>query len=416
VPLNGSTVLGFTINNPNASALTGVGFTDTLPAGVVVLSLPPNQVPSLVSCGGGTITAIAGSDTVSVAGATVAAGAPCFASLFVTFTTVGIKNNTTSPVTSVEGGTGGVASATVAVVAIAPPRIAKRFVNTLAGKLFPFLLNGSVPLEIFINNPNPSTTLTGVGFTDTLPAGLVVSTPNNLTGSCGGGTITAIAGSGAVSLTGAALAASASCSFSVRVTGTTLGIKNNTTSPVTSVEGGTGGTASAGIAVTELLPPTILKSFGAASIPLDGSTSLSFTISNPNCCIFPFFSGTGFTDTLPAGLVVSTPNRLTGGCGGGTITAIAGSGAVSLTGALLEAFSSCTFSLNVTGTTPGIKTNTTGAVTSTQATGSTASASVSVAAVGATTNIPTLEPWALGLLGLLLIVTASVVLRGHKIG
>jgi IPTL-CTERM motif len=35
---------------------------------------------------------------------------------------------------------------------------------------------------------------------------------------------------------------------------------------------------------------------------------------------------------------------------------------------------------------------------------------------GSATSIPTLQPWALGLLGLLLIVTAGVVLRGPKIG
>ena len=82
-------------------------------------------------------------------------------------------------------------------------------------------------------------------------------------------------------------------------------------------------------------PPTIVKSFGAASIPLNGSTSLSFTIDNPER--FTALTGVGFTDTLPAGLVVSTPNGLTGSCGGGTITATAGSGAVSLAGATLAA-------------------------------------------------------------------------------
>jgi hypothetical protein len=73
------------------------------------------------------------------------------------------------------------------------------------------------------------------------------------------------------------------------------------------------------------VPPTIVKSFGAASIPLNGSTSLSFTINNPN--VSTTLTGVGFTGTLPAGLVVSTPNGLTGSCGGGTVTATAGSAA-----------------------------------------------------------------------------------------
>ena len=99
-----------------------------------------------------------------------------------------------------------------------------------------------------------STALTGIGFTDSLPAGMAVATPSGLTGSCGGGTITAAAGSGTISLAGASLAGSASCTFSANVTGTTLGVKNNTTSAVTSVEGGSGGTASASITVVAVAP------------------------------------------------------------------------------------------------------------------------------------------------------------------
>jgi hypothetical protein len=163
-----------------------------------------------------------------------------------------------------------------------------------------------------------------------------------------------------------------------------------------------------------VVPPTIAKSFGAGSIALNGSTSLGFTINNPNASTL---TGVGFTDTLPAGLTVSTPNGITGSCGGGTIIANAGSAAVSLTGATLAATASCTFSVNVTGTTLGTKNNTTSTVTSVEGgTGGTASASVTVIAIGppppTPTTIPTLQQWALWLLGLLiLIVTAGVTVR-----
>ena len=255
---------------------------------------------------------------------------------------------------------------------VSPPTIAKSFGAVT------MLVNESTSLSFTIDNPNKTTTLTGVGFTDALPQGLLVSTPNGLTGTCGGGNIVASAGSGAISLTGATLVGSASCTFSVNVTGTSLGTKNNTTSAVTSVEGGAGGTASASVTVgAGVAPPTIAKSFAAASIVLNGSTSLSFTIRNPNQSTT--LTGVGFTDALPAGLVVSTPNGLTGSCGGGTIVATAGSGAISLTGATLAVSASCTFSVNVTGTTSGTKNNTTGAVTSVEGgAGGTASASVTV--------------------------------------
>ena len=82
-------------------------------------------------------------------------------------------------------------------------------------------------------------------------------------------------------------------------------------------------------------------------------------------------TGVNFTDIFPSGLVVSTPNGLTGGCGGGTITATAGSGSVSLSGATLGAGGSCSFAVNVTGTSTGLKTNTTGSITSDQFPGGT---------------------------------------------
>ncbi|MGA9627694.1 MAG: hypothetical protein WBL65_26845 [Bryobacteraceae bacterium] len=143
--------------------------------------------------------------------------------------------------------------------------------------------------------------------------------------------------------------------------------------------------------------PTITKAFGAANIPVGGTTSLSFTITNPNAG--GSLTGVGFTDTLPAGLVVSTPNGLAGSCGGGTITATAASGSVSLTGATLAASSSCNFSVNVTGTTAGTQNNTTGAVSSNESgAGGVASASLVVQ----TPAVPVLSPRALAGLALLL--------------
>ena len=126
------------------------------------------------------------------------------------------------------------------------------------------------------------------------------------------------------------------------------------------------------------LPPTISKAFGAASVALNGTTTLTFNLSNPNATLS--LSGIGFNDNLPAGQVVGTPNGLTGSCGGGAITAIAGSNSVSLSGATLGASISCTFAVNITGTTTGTRNNTTSALTSTEAgSGGTASASLIVA-------------------------------------
>jgi hypothetical protein len=260
------------------------------------------------------------------------------------------------------------------VGATLPPTISKAFAPTSV------TVGGASTLSFTITNPNNASSLTGVGFTDTLPAGVVVSTPNALTGTCGGGTITATAASGSVSLSGATLASSASCTFSVSVTANTAGTKNNVTGAVTSAEGGPGNTASATLTVAGISAPTITKAFAPTSIVVGGSSTLSFTITNSNAATA--FTGVAFTDTLPAGVVVSTPNALTGTCGAGTITATAGSGSISLAGGTIAAASNCTFSVSVTASTSGTKNNTTGTVSSTEGgTGGTASATLTVAAI-----------------------------------
>jgi hypothetical protein len=257
-------------------------------------------------------------------------------------------------------------------------------------------LGGSTSLSFTIVNNSADDDLSEVSFTDTLPARLIISAPNGLTGFCSDGTIVATAGSGSLSLSGAELAPSTSCTFSVNVTGTTVGTKNNTTSTIT-WEGGNGGTASASVIVDPPDEATFHKSFGTAHITVGSSTSLSFAMANPNAYVS--LTGVGFNDTLPAGLVVATPNGLTGSCGGGTITATAASGSVSLSGATLAANASCTFSVNVTGTTAGTKDNTTGTVTSNEAgAGGTASASLTVQTV----SVPLLSPPAFAGLALLL--------------
>jgi len=153
-------------------------------------------------------------------------------------------------VTSTEGGTGVTASASLTVTAAAtlPPTIAKSFENSSIA------VNGTTFLNFTLGNPNGASSLTGVGYTDALPAGLVVTNPSDLSGRCNG-TLTATPGSGSINLSGASLAAGTSCSLSVSVTATTAGTKNNTTGSVTSVEGGTGGTASATLNVTGTPPP-----------------------------------------------------------------------------------------------------------------------------------------------------------------
>jgi uncharacterized repeat protein (TIGR01451 family) len=145
-----------------------------------------------------------------------------------------------------------IAASSTSASKILPPSIAKSFGATRIG------LNQTTSLTFTVSNPNPEAALTGVGFTDTLPTGLVVSSPNGLMGEYGGGNITALDGSANISLSGASLAPGASWQFTVNVTGTSPGGMINTTGPVFSSEGGTGNTASAPIGVMETtVAPTV---------------------------------------------------------------------------------------------------------------------------------------------------------------
>ena len=171
-------------------------------------------------------------------------GGSCTFSVNVTGTSTGVMNNSVT-ISSSNGGTGNTSAASLSVVpgVVAPPTISKSFGSTL------WVPGGVTSLSFTINNPNTTVTLTGVSFSDTLPAGLVVATPPGIAGSCGGGVIAASAGSGSISLTGATLAPGASCTFSVDVDTTGSGVLINVTGNVSSSNGGVGNTASAQIVV-----------------------------------------------------------------------------------------------------------------------------------------------------------------------
>jgi uncharacterized repeat protein (TIGR01451 family) len=241
VAVNLASTLTFTLVNPSSlAAATGVSFTDTLPAG-----LSAGNVISTVGCGGATFGAAG--NTISLSNATIAVSGTCTAQIAVTGNAPGQYMNMTSSLTAGPC-TGGTASASLTVVV--PPTISKAFGDVQIEVLGP----NSTSLSFTVGNPavNPIP-LAGIAFSDTLPAGLIVSTPNNSIGACGGGAIMAVAGSNSISLSGATLSPGVSCVFSVDVTAVDYGVQTNATSPVTSTTGGTIGlNASASISVVYL--------------------------------------------------------------------------------------------------------------------------------------------------------------------
>ncbi|MCX6982630.1 MAG: cadherin-like domain-containing protein [Verrucomicrobia bacterium] len=107
IQINGTSSLDFTIVNPagNNVALTGVGFTLTLPAGLTVANASS-------PVGGGTLTVTAPTG-IALTGATVGVGGTLQFSVTVTGVGAGSFTATTQAITSANGGTGTTATATL---------------------------------------------------------------------------------------------------------------------------------------------------------------------------------------------------------------------------------------------------------------------------------------------------------------
>jgi len=263
-------------------------------------------------------------------------------------------------------------------------------------------LNGSTTLSFTLTNPNVVATLTNVAFTDTLPAGLVVATPNGLVGTCAGGTINAAAGSGAISLNGATILPGASCTFSLNVTGAGAGVKTNSVT-VLSTECGQGNTATATLTVVG--PPSLNKAFEPATVVSGQVTVLTFTLVNPNAVAL---TGVAFVDTLPSGVRASSGS--TNACGGTLTTTMT---SIALSGATIGASSQCQFSVALLAGEPGQYTNTSGNVTSVNGgNGGTASASITVRIAA---PIPMLDGRALALLATMLLIAALLAVRRRTV-
>lgn len=117
----------------------------------------------------------------------------------------------------------------------------------------------------------------------------------------------------------------------------------------------------AAVPAAAVAPPTITQAFGVATMAVGATTSLVITLTNSITTV-PV-TGVTFSDGLPTGLVVSTPNVLTNTCGG-VVIAAAGSASIALIGGTIPAISpdpdspaqTCVISVNVTATGLGVLT------------------------------------------------------------
>jgi uncharacterized repeat protein (TIGR01451 family) len=283
-------------------------------------------------------------------------------------------------------------------------------------------------LTFILMNPAGAPAETNVGFVDTLPSGLVVANPPAVGGTCVNAAAATLAAASTITVSGLDVpAGEASCTVTVNVTnapeqfnpscsGNPAAFTNDAGNvSVTNVDNGISASCVA------VLAPVLTKSFSTAVFPAGGSAVLTFTLANPSGS--PAVSDVGFTDTLPAGLVVASPPAVGGTCvnAAAATSATAGGTAITVTGLDVPAGSAaCTVTVDVTNANgasnascsgfPAAFTNGSGNVSVTNAVNSVSPTCV-VVATSATGSVPTLSPAMLGAFALALLAAGFLALR-----
>ena len=332
IVVGGTSTVTITLTNRSSTPLTGVTFTDGLPAGLTV-----SGVPASPQCGGAVTNT---ANSVTLTGGTIPANGSCTIVFTITSNTAGSYDNAIAANSIInDQGVGHAGFSTN------PDLVVINSANLPVGILKAFQTNPISPgqtsrLRITIAAP-ADVSISGISLTDTLPLGLVIANPPAPAESCPGGTLTAVNGTNTITFTNTAadvLGAGLSCLIDVWVTSTAPGSYTNTipASAITTIEGRTNlNPTSATIRVTSL---NVTKAFYPTVVQAGGSSTMTITLENT---VNSPLINVSLTDNLPGTVtdgirVAATPNASTT-CTGGTITANPGSNQVLMTGGTVPA-------------------------------------------------------------------------------
>jgi hypothetical protein len=338
----GSSTLTLTLANSNVTAATITApLTDSLPSGLVVSGT------ASTTCGGAVTTT---ASQVTLTGGSIPAQGSCIVTLPVSAAVAGNYYNSlpAGALQTNQGNSAAVAFATLSVLVVnTTPSLTKSFSpNSI-------IEGGLTTLTITLSNSDDVASNLTAPLTDNLPTGLVIAGTASTT--CGG-TVTAIQGSSAVTLTGGAIPATGTCKLQVPVRATGSGsLVNNL--PLGALVTSTGSNAYSAqalltVASTITTPPTLAKAFNPTKINLGSSSTLTITLKNPGKTVSSLTAP--LTDNFPQGLVILGSATTT--CGG-SVTAIPGSSVLTLTGGSIPAEGSCKVTVSVTGNQRGCLNN-----------------------------------------------------------
>jgi uncharacterized repeat protein (TIGR01451 family) len=354
-------------NNSNTINMTNVSLTDVLPTGLVI-----NGAATLSGCGGGTVTAPIGGDTIMLTGATVQPSPDCLITVPVYSLNSAVYTNVIpgGSLQSRQGVTD--PSNRSATLNVQNLRVEKSFDPASVPQ------NGITRLRITLRNPT-GTPYTGVSLTDNLPSGLVVANPPNLSNTCGGTISGATPASTSFSLSGGTIpagtiSAPGTCIIEIDIQVTVVGLHTNTipANSVTTNEGATNINAgSATVTGTSTSPGNIggSKTFTPNVINPGDISRIRVRLNRSGGAAAPL-TGVTFVDNLPANVVIANPPNITfTNCGNAppamtrndppAYTPLSGGETAFLVRFVtVPASGNCDIEVNVTSTVPGIYTNT----------------------------------------------------------
>ena len=382
-------LLTLTLTNISSQAITNARFTDTLPVGSTGLQLVvADPASAATTCQNATLTALPGTNTITLTGATVPArasnGTGTSGSCQVQVKVIGPAGNYTNslPAGALSGTQNYADGTTDTISSPGPVNASLTYTAALvASKNFsPTTVSAGGKATVRINLTNTdSGTLNNVSVQDPLPAGMVIASPSNAYTTCGGNpVITAVPGAASAALSGVVLAAGGKCDvlFDVAVSGSSNWIN---TIPVGKV------TASGGVQNVQPVTATLINSTAGAvsvtnntapaTLPSPGSASeLTVKISNTGSVALSglnlnnYFTANGVAGGVATGMQIAANPDLSTTCPGGIVTAGPDGTSILLSNATLAAGASCTITANVTLNTTGTVQNTipAGAITNNQ--------------------------------------------------
>jgi len=363
IQAGGTTTLTITLENPTGSNYTGVGISDTLP-GVFIIANPANVTNTC----GGSVTAVPGTQLISLSGGTIPASVspptPVGSCVITVQVTAPVGSSSSTSTNIIPAGTLIADQPGITNIADATANISVYPVGggLEASKSFSpntIDVGGNSRLRINLRAPQ-DTDLTNFSMVDNLPPGVTISNSSgpNVNNGCGAGyVLTAVTGATSISLTNGTILAGQLCRIDVWVTSSTPGLVTNTISPANisnDQNRGPVNNINANLNVRQPSDLTVSKAFYPNQVVPNGISTLTITLENTNTNNLINVSATDNLGTMGGGgntvRIASPPNASTT-CGG-TLTAVAGTQIISLSGGTIPAQSggipgSCTISVDV---------------------------------------------------------------------